>query len=166
MPTAGRPVGIGLTVCLALAAGPAAAAEPEPEPGYGWMANSGQITAALVYSSTETAEDYAFALSCNNKRKLSHLTVYEDIAGAKVGEPLTIEIGVGSAKVEIKGKTATDEMSGYIFGEAKKFAVRPVIAALQGPGPAVIKMSKVTMTLPEKGRAEAVSQFAKACKLD
>lgn len=162
MPTADRSVGIGLAVFLALAAGPVAAAEPEPEPGYGWMTNAGQITAALVYGSTETAEDYAFALSCNNKRKLSHMTVYEDIAGAKVGEPLTIEIGVGTAKVEIEGETATDEMSGV----AKKIAVKPVVAALQGPGPTIIKMSKVTMTLPEKGRAEAVSEFAKACKLD
>ena len=126
----------------------------------------GKITAALVYGSTETAEDYSFALSCDNKWKRSHMTVYEDIAGAKVGEPLTIEIGVGAAKVAIEGMTDTDEMSGFIFGVAKKFAVKPVVAVLQGSGPTIIEMGKVTVTLPETGRAQAVSEFAKACKLD
>lgn len=164
MPAADRPLRLALTACLALAAAPVAAAEPEP--GYGWMANSGQITAALVYGSTETAEDYSFALSCDNKWKRSHMTVYEDIAGAKVGEPLTIEIGVGAAKVAIEGMTDTDEMSGFIFGVAKKFAVKPVVAVLQGSGPTIIEMGKVTVTLPETGRAQAVSEFAKACKLD
>jgi hypothetical protein len=143
-----------------------AAAEPEPEPGCGWMANHGQISAALVYGSTETPEDYSFAITCNNKWKQSRMTVYEDIAGAKVGEPLTIEIGVGTAKVAVEGTTDTDEMSGFVFGEARKFAVKPVVAVLEGAGPTVVKMSKVTVTLPEKGRAEAVSEFAKACKLD
>jgi hypothetical protein len=166
MPTADKPVRVGLAACLALAAVPVAAAEPEPEPGFGWMANHGQISAALVYGSTETAEDYSFAISCNNKRKLFHMTVYEDIAGAKAGEPLTIEIGVGAAKVAVEGTTDTDEMSGFVFGVAKKFAIKPVVAVLAGAGPAVIEMSKVTVTLPEKGRAEAVSEFAKACKLD
>jgi hypothetical protein len=166
MPPADRPVRLGLAACLALAAVPVAAADPEPEPGYGWMANYGQITAALVYGSTETAEDYSFAITCNNKWKQSRMTVYEDIAGAKVGEKLTIEISVGSEKVAVEGTTDTDEMSGFVFGVAKKFAVKPVVAALQGPGPTIIKMGKVTVTLPEKGRAEAVSEFAKACKLD
>jgi len=90
------------------------------------------------------------------------MTVYEDVAGAKVGEPLTIEIGVGAAKVAVEGTTDSDEMSGFVFGVAKKFAVKPVVAVLAGAGPTVIEMSKVTVTMPEKGRAEAVSEFAKA----
>jgi hypothetical protein len=40
------------------------------------------------------------------------------------------------------------------------------LAVLAGSGPAMVKMRKVTVNLPEKGRAEAVSEFAKACKLD
>jgi hypothetical protein len=165
MPGADSRVRLALAACVAWAA-PATALATEPEPGFGWMANSGQVTAALVYGSTETPEDYSFAMSCNNKRKQSHMTVYEDIAGAKLGEPLTIEMAVGAAKVAIAGETETDEMSGFIFGVAKKFAVRPVVAVLEASGPTVIKMGKVTVTLPETGRAEAVSEFAKACKLD
>jgi hypothetical protein len=57
-------------------------------------------------------------------------------------------------------------MSGFVFGVAKKFAVKPVVAVLAGSGPAIVKMSKVTVNLPDKGHAEAVSEFAKACKLD
>ena len=57
-------------------------------------------------------------------------------------------------------------MSGFVFGVAKKIAVNPVIAVLEGSGPAIIEMGKVTVTLPETGRAEAVSEFAKVCKLD
>lgn len=94
------------------------------------------------------------------------MTVYEDIAGAKVGQKLTIEIGVGSAKVAIEAKTSTDEMSGYVFGLAEKFAVKPVITVLQESGPGVVKMNKTSVNLPEKGRAEAVTQFANACKLE
>jgi len=130
------------------------------------MAHHGATNAVLVYGSTETGEDYSFAMSCNNKRKQSELTLYEDIEGAKVGEKVTIEIGVGSAKIAVEGITETDEMSGYVFGVAKKFAVKPVVAVLAGSGPAVVKLGKVTVTLPEKSWAKAVSEFAKACKLD
>jgi hypothetical protein len=57
-------------------------------------------------------------------------------------------------------------MSGYVFGVAKKIAVKPVVAVLNGSGPARIKMGKVTVSLPDTGRGAAVSEFAKACKLD
>lgn len=69
-----------------------------------------------------------------------------------------------SSKVALKGETATDEMSGYVFGVAKKFAMKPVVAVLGGPGPALVKMEKTKLTLPE--RAEELSKFAKVCKLD
>ena len=55
-----------------------------------------------------------------NKKKPAEMTVYQDIAGAKVDQPVTIEIGVDSSKVALKGETATDEMSGDMFGVAKK----------------------------------------------
>ena len=90
------------------------------------------------------------------------MTVYQDIAGAKVDQPVTIEIGVDSSKVALKGETATDEMSGDVFGVAKKFAVKPVVAVLGG---ALVKMEKTELTLPEQGRAEELSKFAKVCKL-
>ena len=140
-----------LAACIALAA-PAKIAAAEPEPGFAWMVNHGEGNVTLVYGSTETGEDYSFAISCNNKTGSgANLTVYRDIAGAKVGQKLAIEISVRPAKVAIKGKASTDEMSGYVFGVAEKFAVKPVIAVLSVSGPATAKMGKVTVNLPEHG---------------
>jgi hypothetical protein len=136
------------------------------EPGFDWMVNQYEGNVSLVYGSTETGEDYAFALSCNNKKKAAEVTVYEDIPGAKVGQKLIIELSAGSAKVALKGETSTDEMSGFIFGVANEIAVKPVVGVLAAKGPATVKMSTVTLDLPETGRAAAVSEFAKACKLD
>jgi len=76
--------------------------------------------------------------------------------------PLT----AGAAKLVLKGETETDQMSGFIFGVAKAIAVKPALAVLKTPGPAIVKMGKVTANLPDPGRAAAVAQFAKVCKLD
>jgi len=110
------------------------------EPGFAWMVNQGEGNATLVYGSTEIGEDYSFALCCNNEKKEANTTVYQDIAGEKVGQKLTIEISVGLAKVALKGETATDEMSGFVFGVAKKIAVKPVVAVLEASDPVIVKM--------------------------
>jgi hypothetical protein len=47
------------------------------------------------------------------------MTVYVDIAGTKVGDPVAIELKRGDAKLSVPGKIATDEMSGFLFAEAK-----------------------------------------------
>lgn len=163
---AGSRAGSLLLACLALAVPVAEVAATEPEPGFAWMVSQYEGNVSLIYGSTETAEDFFFFLSCNNNKKEAETTVYQDIAGAKVGQPITIEIGVGSAKVALKGETATDEMSGYVFGVAKRFAVKPVVAVLGGSGPALVKMEKNELTLPEQGRTEELGKFAKAGKLD
>ena len=87
------------------------------------------------------------------------MTVYQDIAGAKVGQRSPSRSASDSSKVALKGETATDEMSGYVFGVAKKFAVKPVVAVLGGPGPALVKMEKNELTLPEQGRAEELGKI-------
>jgi len=165
MPAAGSPLPFALAACLAMAA-PLTAGAAEPEPGFAWMANIFEDNASLVYGSTETGEDYLFALLCDNRKKKAELTVYEDIEGAKVGQTVAIEISAGATKLVLKGKTETDQMSGFIFGVAKAIAVKPVLAVLKTPGPAIVKMGKVTANLPDQGRAAAVAQFAKVCKLD
>lgn len=165
MPAADKPLRLALAVSLALAV-PVAAAVAEAESGFAWMVIPYEGNVSLVYGSTESGEDYSFFLSCDNQENEAEMTVYQDIAGAKVGEPLTIALSAGSAEVALEGETATDEMSGFVFGVAKKIAVKPVVAVLENAGPVMAKMGKVTVTLPETGRAEAVSEFAKACKLD
>jgi len=161
---AGR-VGFLLGLCL-LAAPLLPAAATETEPDFAWSAGAFDGNASLVYGSTETAEDLTFVLFCDNGKKNAELTVYEEVKGAELSQKLSIEIGAGSAKVALKGKTATDEMNGFIYGMAKGFAVKPLLTVLKGSGPATVKMGKAATTLPEKGRAEALGKFAKACRLD
>jgi hypothetical protein len=91
------------------------------------MVNQGESNATLVYGSTEIG---LFVRSMLQRRE----------EGAKVGQKLTIEISVGLAKVALKGETATDEMSGFVFGVAKKIAVKPVVAVLEASDPVIVKM--------------------------
>jgi hypothetical protein len=94
------------------------------------------------------------------------MTVYVDIEGAKVGEPVTIELARDGSKASIEGKTATDEMSGFVFAQADGFPVKPVIAVLDGKGPVIVTTGKTKTVLPEEDRAEELAKFAKQCRLD
>ena len=64
-------------------------------------------------------------------------TVCQEIDGVESGKPFTIKIGVG-----------------------------PRLAVLRGTGPALVKMGKNEITLPDEGRANAIAKFAKTCKLE
>lgn len=79
---------------------------------------------------------------------------------------MTIEFAAGAAKVLLKGKIATDEMSGFHFAEAKDFKIKHVIEVLKEVGPVTAKTGELVTALPEKGRAAGVAEFAEACKLD
>ena len=98
------------------------------------------------------------------ERRPPDLSVYQEIDGVESDKPLTI--GVGPAKVALKGETATDEMDGFVFRLAKNSTVKPVLAVLRGAGPALVKIGKNEITPPDEGRANAIAKFAKTCKLD
>jgi hypothetical protein len=155
---------IGLAVAACLPG--IAAATAETDPGYEWMEGSDQGVASLTYGNPETVEDLLFWLICENKKKTTELTVYDDVTGTKVGQPILIELSAGAAKTSIKGQIATDGMTGYLFPQAKNIKVKPVIEVLKAKGLVTAKAGKLATTLPEKGRAEAVAKFAKACALD
>jgi hypothetical protein len=145
---------------------PALAAEPGAVEGYEWMGVSRDGVASFAYGSPETAEDLLFWLTCEPQKKAADMTLYDDIPGAKVGQAVAIEIGTDADKASVPGKVATDEMSGFLFAEAKNFKVKPVIAAFKVKGPLTVKAGALTKILPETGRAEALAAFAKACTLD
>lgn len=151
---------------MALAAPLGAHAATEAYPGFIWMSGAGDGNASLSFASPETGEDYVFSLICGNKDKSTGATLYVDIEGTKVGRPITIELAAGAAKVSLKGKIATDEMSGFHFANAKTFKIKPLIALLKEKGPVTAKTGKLVTTLPDKGRAGPAAEFAKACKLD
>jgi len=155
-------VAIAASVAWSLIAGGVEAAASN----YAWMSENFEGNVSLVYGSPETGEDMLFFVYCDNQKRRSELAVYEEIEGASEGEPLTIEIEGGAGKISLQGKTATDEMNGFIYGMAENFPVKPLIGALTTQGDASVKMSNVTAALPEAGRAEAVSAFDRDCKLD
>ncbi|MGZ5849301.1 MAG: hypothetical protein ACXWJN_01770 [Methyloceanibacter sp.] len=104
-----------------------------------------------MLGSTETTEDFVFLLSCSNADKSGEMTVYVDIEGATIGQPVTIELTRAGAEASVKGTTTTDEMSGFIFAEAKGFRVKPVIAVLDGKGPVNVVTGKTMTVLPAEG---------------
>ena len=158
-------------ICLTAIAGALSvltltAATSEGVPGFVWM---GQVTdgnALLVYGAADSPEDMLFWIECNPKKKSTEMTLYEDIPGSKVGEPVTIELNAGTLKASLKGKVTTDEMSGFHFAVAKTFKVKPGLELFEAKGPVTTTAGKLTKTLPEKGRAEALAKFAKGCPLD
>jgi hypothetical protein len=121
--------------------------------------------ATLIYGSTETAEDLRFWLGCNNAKKTTETTLYVDNADSKVGQKVTLEFGAGNTKTSLKGKFSTDELIGP-FAEATGFQVKPLIEVFKAKGPVTVKTAEIVTELPEKGRAKAVTSFAKACSLD
>lgn len=147
-----------------LLAGTAAWAAEEDD-GYGWTTGGVDGNAFLVYGSPETGEDYVFSLGCDGNDKATRMTVYVDIAGTKVGQPVAIAFSA-AAKLSVPGEISTDAMSGFLFAEAAGFKVRPVLALLSGDGPVTVKTGAVVTTLPAAGRGKATAEFAKSCPLD
>ena len=90
-----------------LTAAPAAA---EAFAGYGWGFSDNEDGPSLVLGSTETTEDYVFLLSCSNADKSAEMTVYVAIEGAKIGQPVTIELTRDGAEAH-QGQGHDDEMA-------------------------------------------------------
>jgi hypothetical protein len=153
--------GIGLAVAAWLGGTGLAAATDD----YAWISDYGDGTAYLSYAVPES-DDFVFGLNCSNNDKTTWMTVYVDIEGTRVGDPVAIEFAQGSSNLSVEGKIATDEMSGFHFAEATGFKIKPVIALLGGKDDATVTTGKVVTALPEKGRAAELEKFAKACKLD
>lgn len=143
----------------------AAATRAEDYPGFAWIAGGDEGNAYLTYGSTETGEDYLFNVFCGAD-KSSNMTVYVDIAGTKVSDPVVIDLSAGDATLEVPGKIGTDEMNGFLFAEAQGIAIKPVVQFLGTEGPITVKTGSVETTLPADGRAEATAEFAKSCPLD
>jgi hypothetical protein len=152
-----------LTLAISGATGAPAA---ETYQGYAWGFSDNVDGPSLVLGSTETTEDYVFLLSCSNADKVAEMSVYVDIPDAQVGQAINIEFSRDGVKASVKGQTTTDEMSGFVFAEAKNFAVKPIILMLRGEGPVTVVTGKTATALPEEGRGSQVSQFADHCQLE
>ncbi|MGZ5850883.1 MAG: hypothetical protein ACXWJN_09930 [Methyloceanibacter sp.] len=129
-----------------------------------WISKSNGSLVTLAYSPVDPTKAPLFLLSCFNGMDIAVLDVHQDIAGAKTGEKLTIELSAGAATASLDGETA--DANGAIFGEASDIKVKPVLAVLREKGPVTVKLGETSATLAEQGRAEAVGTFAEACKLE
>jgi hypothetical protein len=118
-----------------------------------WITQTSDDGAVLMLASPEASDDILFILSCNNIEKSAGMTVFVEIAGTKVEEPVTIELLAESAKHTVEGHISTDELAGFNYADAKDMDLKPVIAVLSAEGPATVKAGQTVTTLPDKGRA-------------
>jgi hypothetical protein len=94
------------------------------------------------------------------------LDVRTEMAEAKPGAALAIELSAGDAKSSVEGEAARDDASGVTFGEASDIAVKPVLDVLRQSGPLTVAIGEASSALSDQGRAEAVDQFSQHCELD
>jgi hypothetical protein len=117
-----------------------------------WLGKSNGSLVTLAYGPVDPTKAPLFLLSCFNGIDVAVLDIH------------AIELSVGSVTASLDGETA--DASGEVFGEASDIKVKPVLAVLREKGPVTVKIGEMSATLAEQGRAEAVEQFAGACRLD
>lgn len=150
-----------LAWALPVWAAPAAAQDTPPK----WEARADDAFASLSFQVPES-DDVRFYVQCDHNKRVTSLTVFAEIKSAKKGQPVTIDIVNGAEKIAIKGRTATDELNGYIYAEAERFAIAPLLALLERGGEVTARAKTATMKLPDAGRAAAVREFRPRCKIN
>jgi hypothetical protein len=155
-----------LLASLALFTG-ASAAPAATETGHVWIQrSSGNDLVSLAYGPPDPAKNPLFLLSCFNEMDVAVLNVLQEINGSAAGEELTIEVASGEKQAPLKGEVAKEETTGKTFGEASGIEVKPLLEVLRDPGPLTLTIGKMSATLPEQGRAEAVSRFSEGCRVN
>jgi hypothetical protein len=131
---------------------------------YAWRYDENADGPFLLLGSAEATDDFVFLLSCSDDHKTSEMVVY-NIGGAKVGQPVKIELSRDGARASVRGKSTTDKR-GFVFAEAKNFPVRPLISVLDGEGPVKMLTGKTVTLLPDEGRSAELAEFAARCSPD
>jgi hypothetical protein len=142
-----------------VSAHPAATQDEQPT----WHAHVGDGVAALNYAIPDS-DDGDFALVCDVRSKRVELLVYREIADMNVGRDIDIVLSAGWKTATVKGKSATDEMMGFVYGRAGNVALATVLTVLQEGGELTVTMGKAKASYPEKGRKDAVARLARSCR--
>jgi hypothetical protein len=154
-----------LAVCLLVGAlPPGGFARAEEQLVWTEKASAGFVS--LAYGALDPAKAPLFLLSCFNAMSIAVLDVRTDMAEAKPGAALTIELSAGDAKSPVEGEAARDDATGVTFGEASDIAVKPVLDVLRQSGPLTVTIGETSAALSDQGRAEAVETFSKDCEVD
>ena len=130
-----------------------------------WTGKASEGLVSLSYASLDPAKAPLFLLSCFDAMGIAVLDLRQEIAGAKSGDALTIALSAGDAKAEVKGEAASDD-AGMTFAEASDIAVKPVLEVLRQAGPVTVTAGAASVSLSDKGRAQAVERFTKDCPLE
>jgi hypothetical protein len=131
-----------------------------------WAEHTNGTSTSLAYGPIDPVKGPLFMLSCFNGMSIIVLDVHKEIAGAKPGTPLTIELASAKSKAPIEGEVGLNDATGKTFGEASDVELKPVLAVLRDPGPLTVTMGDTTATLAEQGRDEAVTAFSKNCEVE
>ena len=131
-----------------------------------WTEKASAGFVSLAYGPVDPAKTPLFLLSCFNAMSIAVLDVRTEMAEAKPGKALTIELAAGDAKSPVKGEAARDDASGVTFGEASDIAVKPVLDVLRQSGPLTVMIGETSATLSDQGRVQAVNLFSQHCEVD
>jgi hypothetical protein len=92
------------------------------------------------------------------------LEIFAVIEGTRPGQPLTIELSAGSAKLPLKGEVSVDDATSSMFAEANEVKVSPCSKCCARQGLSPVNLGLTNKTLSDQGRADAVEKFDQACE--
>jgi hypothetical protein len=131
-----------------------------------WQAKASGDFVTLRYGPLDERESPLFLLSCLNSVSIAVLSVYMDFPERQPGDPISVEFSAGNESTTVAGETAQEDGTGVIYGEAGDIAVKPILKVLREKGPVSMTSAAIGYELSDAGRAKAVADFSKDCKLD
>lgn len=145
--------------CLLVASASMAATAGDAKPT--WSLGGDERDPYLVFGD-ESMGETTVILICNNRKKTAELSVNDASRDAKTGRNVTIELNGGGHKATFSGKTVR---SAGIFGYARRVDFDAVANMLRAPGVVTVTMGSNRYVLHDEGRAQAVAELKKSCKL-
>jgi hypothetical protein len=131
-----------------------------------WQAKTSGSFVTLRYGPLNEREKPLFLLSCLNGVGIAVLSVYTDFPEGEPGEAITVKLSAGGQSTTVAGESAQEDGTGIIYFEAGDIAVKPILKILGEKGTVSMTSGAIGNDLAEAGRAGAVAEFSKDCKLD
>lgn len=131
-----------------------------------WQAKASGSFVTLRYGPLDEREKPLFLLSCLNGVNIAVLSVYTDFPQREPGDAITVKLSAGGQSTSVAGESAQEDGTGIIYFEAGDIAVKPVLKILSEKGQVSMTSGAIGNDLSEDGRAAAVAEFSKDCKLN
>jgi hypothetical protein len=130
-----------------------------------WTERTNGDLTTLAYGSLDPDEIPLLLLSCFNEMEIAVLDVHQAVEGS-AGDTITIEISSAKGQAPIEGEIAKNRETGTTFAEASDIKVKPILEVLRDEGQLTLSLGDASATLSDSGRAAAVAQFTKDCRLN